>query len=372
MLPDMDTLVILSPGFPKDEADTTCLPLQQQLVKSMQQLYPDVQLLVLAFQYPFHQQEYTWHGVRMKAFGGRSKGHVFKWYNQMQIGKEFKAIQQTHKVIGILSFWLGECAFVGERFSRRYNLKHYCWVLGQDAKPGNAYVTRADISGRSLIALSDFIARSIHTNYGLIPRHTIPGGIEPSCFGDQPSERDIDILGVGSLIPLKQHHVFVEIIGMLRQKFPAIKAMICGDGPGKDRLIALIAEQGLQSNITLAGEIPHPEVLRTMQRAKILLHTSEYEGLGMVCLEALFAGAKVVSFTKPFNDAIPNWHIVADAAQAVDTISNILSDTANSYQSVIPFHADEMAENMLALYREILPATDRNRAAIALKERVEL
>ena len=372
MLPDRNTLVILSPGFPKDEADTTCLPLQQQLVRSMSRLYPDVQLLVLAFQYPFHQQEYTWNGLRVKAFGGKGKGHLFKWYNLMQIWQELKTIQQTYKVMGVLSFWLGECACIGERFSRRYGLKHYCWVLGQDAKPCNGYVRRSNITGRSLIALSDFIAQSMRANYGLIPRYTIPGGIEPSCFSDQPMERDIDVLAVGSLIPLKQHHFFIEIAGVLSQQFPAIKAMICGGGPEKDRLKALIVQKGLQDNITLTGELPHPEVLRIMQRAKVLLHISAYEGLGMVCLEALFAGAHVVSFTQPFNNAVPNWHVAADAAQAVNAISGILNDQNIGYLSVIPFYADDMAKNMLALYREMPAATERNREAMALKVRVEL
>ena len=32
---DKKTLVILTPGFPKDEADSTCLPMQQQLIRAL-------------------------------------------------------------------------------------------------------------------------------------------------------------------------------------------------------------------------------------------------------------------------------------------------------------------------------------------------
>lgn len=372
MLPDLDTLIILSPGFPENEADTTCLPLQQQLIKSIKRLYPDMQVLVLSFQYPFHQQVYNWNGVRVKAFGGKSRGHVFKWRNQTRIWRALQTIQQTCRVTGILSFWLGECAYIGERFAKRYQLKHYCWILGQDAKPDNSYVKRINMSGNSLIALSDFIARSMHSNHGLMPGQTIPGGIEPSAFGTTFPERDIDILGVGSLIPLKQHHLFIEIVSTLCLQFPGIKTAICGNGPEKESLMAVIKQKDLQDHVTLLGELPHPEVLQLMQSAKILLHTSAYEGLGMVCLEALYAGARVVSFTKPFNDAITNWHVAANTTQAINTISSLLNNKGMNYQSVIPFHADDMARNMVALYREISLMVERNRPAMALKDSVEL
>lgn len=367
-----ETLVILSPGFPKSEADSTCLPLQQQLLKSIRQLYPDIQLQVLSFQYPFNKKNYTWNGIKVKAFGGKSRGHLFKWHNQIQIWRALEKILETNHDVGVLSFWLGECAFIGEQFAKKHQLKHYCWVLGQDAKPGNAYVKRSGINGRSLIALSDFIACNMYINYSLMPRHIIPGGINPSAFSNEQAEKHIDIIGAGSLIPLKQFHLFIEIVCCLRQKFPSIKAVICGDGPEKAELKKIIAREGLQNNIELLGEVSYQEVLSFMQRARILLHTSVYEGLGMVCLEALFAGAKVVSFSKPFNNAIANWYVATNTKQAINTISGILLDPNIAYQSIIPFHADNMAKNMVSLYREIPPATDLNCPAIALKESVEV
>lgn len=39
---DKKTLVILTPGFAKDETDSTCLPLQQQLVKTLKEINPQL------------------------------------------------------------------------------------------------------------------------------------------------------------------------------------------------------------------------------------------------------------------------------------------------------------------------------------------
>ena len=50
---DPKTLVILSPGFPKDEADTTCLPAHQVFIKSLNKNFPSLKIIILSFQYPF-------------------------------------------------------------------------------------------------------------------------------------------------------------------------------------------------------------------------------------------------------------------------------------------------------------------------------
>ena len=119
----------------------------------------------------------------------------------------------------------------------------------------------------------------------------IPLGADPVQFSTQHFERDIDILGAGSLIPLKQYDIYIDVVFELKKKLPCIKTMICGNGPEHDKLRSMIEERDMQSNITLAGEISHDQVLKLMQRSKIFLHPSNYEGYGTVCLEALCAGA---------------------------------------------------------------------------------
>lgn len=72
-------LVILSPGFPKDTEDSTCVPAQQVFVKNLKRNFPHLAIVVLTFQYPYYTSEYQWHNVTVTSFGGRNKGgvHVF-------------------------------------------------------------------------------------------------------------------------------------------------------------------------------------------------------------------------------------------------------------------------------------------------------
>jgi len=46
--------------------------------------------------------------------------------------------------------------------------------------------------------------------------------------------------------------------------------------------------------------LAHPELLEWMQRGKVFLHPSSYEGFGIVCIEALCSGAEVISFVKTY------------------------------------------------------------------------
>ncbi|MEI9943386.1 MAG: glycosyltransferase family 4 protein [Chitinophagaceae bacterium] len=129
----------------------------------------------------------------------------------------------------------------------------------------------------------------------------IPPGVNTKQFSDKIKERDIDILAAGSLIPLKRYGLFIEIIAEIEKRVPGLKVILAGDGPERQNLQKQFEESSLQATISLVGELPYEEVLQLMQRTKIFLHTSRYEGFGVVCIEALYAGAKVISFTKPMN-----------------------------------------------------------------------
>jgi len=47
MKPEQETLVILSPGFPGNEADSTCMPPQQIFVKALRAICPGLEIIVL-------------------------------------------------------------------------------------------------------------------------------------------------------------------------------------------------------------------------------------------------------------------------------------------------------------------------------------
>lgn len=343
-------LVILSPGFPADVDDTTCLPLQQILVRTLKQNNPELNIIVISFQYPFTASSYLWHGVQVIALAGKGRGRLFRLLTWRRALNALKKLKQNYELIGLLNFWMGECAYVGSRFAKKNNLLHYSWLLGQDAKAGNHYVNSIKPAPGSVIALSDFLAKEFRINYNIKPQHIIPVGIDTSLFSTDIAERDIDIMGAGSLIELKQYDLFVKVIKSLTTDFPYIKTIICGKGPEMNNLKTQIAKFGLQKNIELKGELPHQQVLALMQRSKVFLHTSLYEGNAAVLSEALYAGVHVVSLVKPMEIRPKQHHIPDNAEHLPELLSSLLNDPELIHEPVLVDSIDSIAAKVLDLF----------------------
>lgn len=349
---DEKTLVILTPGFPESEADSTCLPMQQNLIRALKDIEPGLNIIILSLQYPYFKKTYKWHDIIVMSFDGRNKGGLLKLLLRRKLGTILKEIHSANKVIGLLSFWYGECALIGKRFADKYGIRHYCWLLGQDAKKENKYVKRILPGNDELIALSDFIQDEFERNHGVRPHRVITPGIDTKQFTGTIKEKDIDILAAGSLIPLKQYAIFIDIIAEIKKYLPGVRAMLVGDGAEKEKLQNRITQSGLQSSITMTGELPYTEVLQLMQRARVLLHPSMYEGFVMVCLEALHAGAHVISFVKPMNKEIKNWHHVNGKEEMIQKTLGILKASSVVQEQVNDFLIEDTAKQMMELFLE--------------------
>src|SRR5690606_31012571 len=131
-------------------------------------------------------------------------------------------------------------------YARRRNLRHLCWILGQDARRKNHYARWFRPAQHELVALSDFLADEFNRNHGIRPAHIVPNAVDPMEFeNNSASERPVDILGVGSLIPLKRYDQFVEVIASLKKDFPTLRAVLCGKGPEEIMLREKILELDL-------------------------------------------------------------------------------------------------------------------------------
>ncbi len=344
------SLVILTPGFPKNEADSTCIPFLQDFILELNEQFPNLKIDTLAFDYPLNSGTYQWNKNEVVSFNGWKKENIKKLYKWLLIWRRMKIISSSQNLIGLLSLWCGECAFLGNRFAKRNHLAHFCWIQGQDAKIENKYIARIRPLPAELIAISDFNQREFEKNHMIRPGHVIPVGIKPPQILGVNEIKDIDILGVGSLIPLKQYHLFIEIIYKISQFFPEIKAALCGKGPEQERLKVAIANYNLEGNIELTGELSHDKVLTLMKRGKVFLHTSNYEGFSVACMEALGSGCHVISFIKPMQFDIKQWHIVQTTSEMMETAKSILNNPDSVYEPVLPFTVGESVKSIIQLY----------------------
>jgi glycosyltransferase involved in cell wall biosynthesis len=348
------TLLILSPAFPPDESaeQSPWLPAQQSLVRSLNRNFPLLEIIILAFQFPVSKTEYRWQGNRVIPFGGVNKRRGRNLLLWCKVFRVLRTLKKNKNILGIISFWCSECCLTGSYFGRIYGIRHLCWISGQDAKKGNKFVMRIHPKASELVAMSDFLTEEFHKNYQIRPQFLIPDAIDPSLFPETQAERTIDILGVGNLIPLKQYDIFIKVIASITDKNGPLKVMLCGSGPEEAKLKNLIKQAGLENTVCLTGLRPHKEILELMKRTRVFLHTSQYEGFGNVCIEALYAGAHVISFTRPMRQSIPHWHIVSTKEDMISQTSEILQNRQTEYTSVFPFDMNDSAKKFISVFTD--------------------
>jgi glycosyltransferase involved in cell wall biosynthesis len=342
--------IILSPGFPENRKDTTCLPFLQNFVRTFGEKNPNLPLIILSFIYPFQPGEYSFEGAQVIAFGNHNKGYFSHKIHWIQNWKCLKKLHNKFEIRGILSLWLGECALIGHFFSKFYGINHLIWILGQDAKPKNPYQRLIRPKSSELIAISNFIQNEYHRNYGVRPQFCVPIGIDPGLFSKENHSTEFDIMGAGSLIPLKQYSYFIKIIKELSQTHPGLRAVICGNGPELDLLMGLRKSLGLENNLEIYGELPYTKTLEFMQKSKIFLHTSNYEGFAQVILEALYAGAQVVSWVEPMKAPFEHWEIIRREEDMIPTLNKLLNLRDPIRKSIFPYSIQGTVQNILDLY----------------------
>lgn len=354
------TLVVLSPAFPKDETETNWVPSQQLLIKALRKNFPELPIIVIAFLYPDRATTYRWKGVKVISFNGMQERRFRRLLLWKKIWNTLNEIRRKNGIGSILSFWCGECALIGTYFGRFHSIKHYCWLCGQDARSNNKMVRIIRPRPDELIAMSPFLIKEFYRNHGIRPRHLIINGIDPQLYPVSSSgQRDIDIMGAGSLIPLKQYDLFVEAVASLSKNMPLLHTLHCGDGPEKYALQRLAEKKGLKNSLCFAGEQPHEKVLQLMQRTKVFLHPSAYEGYSTTCLEALYAGAHVISFCDPAGEKIPHWHVVQNTDEMIRCAHSILAHPEIDHTPVLVQTMDESAKAVMQLLRDQFPDTGK-------------
>ena len=346
------TLIILTPGFPIDESDSTCLPAQQAFLLALNRNYPSINIKVITFHYPYRSNKFLWNGIQVISLNGRNKKGFARLMIWMRAWRAIGEFKKNAQLMGILSFWCTECGLVGKWFASYHKLKHHCWILGQDAKKQNGFVKFIRPTPTELIALSPFLQHEFEANHSIRPFTVIPNAIDPGDFSPPAVARTIDVIGVGSLISLKQYDVFIAVLRRVTERFPNLKAILCGKGPEENSLQTLISEYGLWKNIRMVGEKSHAHVLDLMQQSKILLHPSRYEGYSSVCLEALYAGAHVVSFRAPAATPIEHWHVVESIEEMEQKILEIMSGPTVDHKRVLVHTVEESARAVVDLFSE--------------------
>lgn len=331
-------ILVLTPGFPKSENDSTCIPPLQALIRELQNNYGhEIKISVVAFQYPFAREAYLWNQVTCWPAGGKNAKGIGKIKTWFRVAGIIKRLHKLQPVNIVHSFWLHDCTLFGQWVAKFTGARHLAHAMGQDVISGNPYMKLLQQKEIHIIANSPFSAALLLQNFKLIAHAIIPFGILPIDFPNfGNSIRKVDMLSVGSLTKIKNHKLFVAIFSELIKSFPSLTGSIIGEGPLSQQLQEQICRLGLQNNLKIEGVMSRSEVLIRMTESKILLHTAPFESAGYVFLEALYSGMQVVSFHTGFLPDVQNAFPCRDKNEMIEKILMLLNQNQKNGRAEVP------------------------------------
>jgi len=104
------------------------------------------------------------------------------------------------------------------------------------------------------------------------------------------------ILAIGRLELQKNFPNLLRAFALVKQQKPA-RLIILGEGSDRERLTGLIAEMGLESDVSLPGFVGNPAAY--MAHSAVFAMSSAWEGMPVALIEALALGIPVVSTDCP-------------------------------------------------------------------------
>jgi len=107
-------------------------------------------------------------------------------------------------------------------------------------------------------------------------------------------EGDI-LISAARLEPWKGMLALVEIMPDLLRENPNFRLFIAGDGPLSASLKSATQNLKIEKSITLAGRVPHDELMANFKAGKIFILNTGYEGLPHIILEAMACGLPIIT-----------------------------------------------------------------------------
>lgn len=102
------------------------------------------------------------------------------------------------------------------------------------------------------------------------------------------------ILFVGRLVRSKGCHVLIEAFARMAGRSPEAKLTIVGDGEERIALEGLVRDHQLERQVQFTGTLAGSELVDTMNAHQIMVVPSEHEAFGIVVLEGLACGCRMI------------------------------------------------------------------------------
>ena len=361
-------IIWICPGFAAHESDTTVIPVLQDFAMAIQQDTANIELEIISLHYPPKKEDYLWHGIKVSAYGGNNERwrKPFLW---RKIINDLARRWEAGEAFILHAFWLTDAALITSRLQRKYGIPALITAMGQDVHSDNKYLALLELKNMVLVSLNSYHQKLLQSNVSAAWYQVIPWGL-PEMPATDSQEREVDIIGVGSINEVKNWPLFLQVVKRLQQDKPDLKVLIIGatvDPKLWEALEEKIRLLDLTANINYLGELPRADIFHWMRKSKVLLHTSHFESMAMVVLEALSCGTKVVMSDFHIYEPSSQIYLSTDFRERELDMYHACSKMlrADSFEATRLFTMENVIEKYTALYALLFANIPAKRKAIS-------
>jgi len=200
----------------------------------------------------------------------------------------------------VISYYLVPHGIIGYYVSRAIGAKCCISIIGD-----LLYHLNSTFFGwfyLSILKKSDFItvtgerSKSVLVDRGIDENRifVLPNVINMDDYlPDKKIKKEYDIAFIGRLTHVKRLDIFFRVISEVSKEMPKLRVAIIGDGEEMENAKCLVKDLNLLGNVEFLGF--REDIKDLINRTKILLLTSESEGMPSVMIEAMACGVPVVS-----------------------------------------------------------------------------
>jgi 1,2-diacylglycerol 3-alpha-glucosyltransferase len=308
-------LLILTPGFAVNEADTSCLPFLQLYLDELKK--QDCRITIVTEDHP-QTENYSWKNIEVITVRKRAT-LLSKIMGRFTLLKTIEAIHKRSPVDVVHSIWCNWASVKANAFCEKNRIRHVVTLAGQEPVQARGLIKKMNKLQCVPVCVSNFQLKA-GASAGANIKEMIHWGIENIV--PESLNRDIDLLFCGSLNKVKNYSTFLVIVKKLVQTNSVNSSVMCGGG--QVEAVKLIARKSGLKSLSITGEIKRNEVLDLMKRAKVFVHTSNYEAFGLVLAEAMACGCHVVSAPTGIAATDHNIHKCTSVDDFVNVISKLL------------------------------------------------
>lgn len=300
---------------------------------------------------------------------GYKKKKLFK--NIIYSKKLKKLLSEIEKEEGNIDLILGNLGLSHKLMSligldqAFYTIRNTLSTSKLDVRKGRSRVKKAKqikkfYSTKKLISVSKGVREDLKVEFGIDPEENFViynpfdfEEIRELAMKDGNEYEDEDyIIHVGRFVDAKRHDVLLEAYAKSKSN---LKLLLLGQGGNEDKIKDLVKKLNLEDKVIFAGfkSNPYPYI----KAAKMMVLSSDFEGLPTVLIESLILDTPVVSTDcKSGANEILTHKLSSflsppgDSEALAKNIKKMSDDLLSGFEKELkPFHVDTVIEEYLAL-----------------------